>query len=46
MKESSRLSKNASKLTPTIVKHAMLTLDVSSHHSTPGYGAHNAFHWA
>lgn len=46
MKESSRLSKNASKLTAKIVKHIMLTLDVLSHHSTPGYGANNAFHWA
>lgn len=46
MKESSRLSKNSSKVTLTIVKHAILTCDILSHRSAHGYGSHNAFHRA
>ena len=45
MKESSRLSKNPSKVTLTKVERAILTYDIS-HQSAHGYGSHNAFHRA
>ena len=43
MKESSRLSKNPSKVTLPIVEQAILTCD-TSHSSAHGHGSHNAFH--
>lgn len=46
MKESSRLSKNSSKVTLMIVNHAMLTCDMLSHHSAHGHATHHAFHRA
>lgn len=45
MKESSRLSKNPSKVALVIVKQAILTHD-TSHLSAHGYGTHNAFYGA
>lgn len=46
MKESSRLSKNASKLTIIILKPLILTINVPSHRSTPSHETHNTLHWA
>lgn len=45
MKESSRLSKNPSKVTLTVTEQDILTHD-TSHQSTHGYGSHNAFYRA
>ena len=44
MKESSRLSKNSSKVTLTIVEHAILTCEIFSHRSAHGFGSHQTFH--